>query len=130
MKQFFCTICKNPAEVVATSIQPGEFGSTQLFNLECPTCSDHISCTVELPCPQEQTVVLGSDSSYMTIMKFDENIPDSQDQTTEVIMKNVVQNIDYDPEGFCQIYGTTTDGVLFYVVLSKSVLEAIQSLDL
>lgn len=56
MKQFYCTICRNPAEVVATSIQPGEFGSTRLINLECPTCSEHISCVVELPVLTAQQV--------------------------------------------------------------------------
>lgn len=49
MKQFFCTICKNPVEVVGTEVQTGEFGPTLLVNLECPTCADHIGCTVEVP---------------------------------------------------------------------------------
>jgi hypothetical protein len=75
MKQFYCTICRNPAEVVATTLQPGEFGPTRLINLECPTCPEHISCTVELPALTAlEQYRLGMAVGSFSVGEFDQGI--------------------------------------------------------
>ncbi len=77
-----------------------------------------------------QSINLGLTDATMTVLSFDEDETKKPEQTTDVC-NTVVQNMDYEPEGFLTVYGTTNkDGVLHYIVLSKSVIEAIQRIKL
>jgi len=77
-----------------------------------------------------QSINLGISDATMTIMSFNEDETTKPDQTTD-LCDSVVQNMDYEPEGFLTMYGTTNkDGVMFYIVLTKSVVEAIQRIKL
>ena len=71
-----------------------------------------------------KTVDLSQSSSTFTVLRAVESL----EMDCDIDQNTQVQNMDYEEDGSLTIYGTQTNGQLYYLVLNKDLVDQIKNL--